>query len=345
MARTTITDVAHLAEVSETTVSRALRNFDNVSPTTRQRVLDAAQSLHFTLSRSASSLASGKTMRVRLLVSGKLNQWFNSSVLQGAYEVLSPLGYDITPSFITNNADLSHFLDSLPGESNADAIIVASFTTNDAMRGAFASLGIPIVGINNPSNEEFDASARIDDRAAEEKAVRLLHSLGHTHLAFVGNVLTPDLSYSSNQRAEGFLASALDLGYSRNDLTLHPSTPLNEPKITNDTVRSIVSSVLTAPAMPTGICVEEDQLAVAVLNELKRLDIAVPQRISVVGFDDSVLAEATGLTSIHQDPTELGRTAAQLCAALMNGEQVSEPYRTIDTSLVLRNTTGYAPGR
>ncbi|WP_419497652.1 LacI family DNA-binding transcriptional regulator, partial [Bifidobacterium pullorum] len=79
MARSTIQDVAKLAGVSEATVSRALRGLTNVAPATRERVEAAAAELRFTLSKSASSLASGKTHRILLLVSGGLNNWFNSS--------------------------------------------------------------------------------------------------------------------------------------------------------------------------------------------------------------------------------------------------------------------------
>ena len=76
MARSTIQDVAKLAGVSEATVSRALRGLTNVAPATRERVEAAAAELRFTLSKSASSLASGKTHRILLLVSGGLNNWY-----------------------------------------------------------------------------------------------------------------------------------------------------------------------------------------------------------------------------------------------------------------------------
>ena len=78
MAKPTIANVAKLAGVSQATVSRALRGATNVTEATRSKVQQAADQLNFTLSKSASALASGKTMRVILLVSGKLNEWFNS---------------------------------------------------------------------------------------------------------------------------------------------------------------------------------------------------------------------------------------------------------------------------
>ena len=102
MAKPTIANVAELAGVSQATVSRALRGATNVTEETRIKVQRAADQLNFTLSKSASALASGKTMRVILLVSGKLNEWFNSGVLQGVYEELAPAGYDVTPAFLRN---------------------------------------------------------------------------------------------------------------------------------------------------------------------------------------------------------------------------------------------------
>ena len=105
MAKPTIANVAQLAGVSQATVSRALRGATNVTEATRNKVRQAADQLNFTLSKSASALASGKTMRVILLVSGKLNEWFNSGVLQGVYEELAPFGYDVTPAFITDRSE------------------------------------------------------------------------------------------------------------------------------------------------------------------------------------------------------------------------------------------------
>ena len=124
MAKPTIANVAELAGVSQATVSRALRGATNVTEETRIKVQRAADQLNFTLSKSASALASGKTMRVILLVSGKLNEWFNSGVLQGVYEELAPVGYDVTPAFITDRSELDRFFSQLPKSRNADAIIV-----------------------------------------------------------------------------------------------------------------------------------------------------------------------------------------------------------------------------
>lgn len=134
-------EVAELAGVSQATVSRALRGVGKVAPKTRAKVEAAADRLGFTLSKSASSLASGKTMRVVLLFSGKLNEWFNANVLQGVCEVLEPEGYDVSPTFVTGRQETERYFAQLPKNRNADAIIIRrSNSTNPHVRNCVSPI-------------------------------------------------------------------------------------------------------------------------------------------------------------------------------------------------------------
>ena len=107
MPRTTIADVAQAAGVSVSTVSRALRGLDRVSPETRERIEQEAKRLHFSFSKSASSLASGKTMRVAVLLPNEISSWFNAHAFEGIYEVMSKAGYDIVPYIVWTRSDHS----------------------------------------------------------------------------------------------------------------------------------------------------------------------------------------------------------------------------------------------
>ena len=80
----TLKEVAQAAGVSAATASRALRGVDLISEQTRIKVIDTAKRMNFSLSRSASQLASGRTMRVVTLFNGPLNTWFNASCLEGS---------------------------------------------------------------------------------------------------------------------------------------------------------------------------------------------------------------------------------------------------------------------
>ena len=106
MPRTTIADVAQAAGVSVSTVSRALRGLDRVSPETRERIEQEAKRLHFSFPNEISS-------------------WFNAHAFEGIYEVMSKAGYDIVPYIVWTQDDLDAFFQNLPGNRNVDAVIEA----------------------------------------------------------------------------------------------------------------------------------------------------------------------------------------------------------------------------
>ncbi|WP_137655753.1 LacI family DNA-binding transcriptional regulator [Bifidobacterium moukalabense] len=340
MTRTTIADVAKAAGVSVSTVSRALRGLDRVNPETRQRVEAEANRLHFSFSKSASSLASGKTMRVAVLLPSEISSWFNSHAFEGAYEVLSAEGYDVIPYILWSQKELDRFFQNLPGNRNVDAIIVASFDFDEAKKQVLGELTIPMVGMNTPSAHGLDAGAAIDDIAAMGVIVRFLKSLGHTTLAYVGQPINASPFICSDAvRENGFLQAAEACGYGNDDIIVIPSLRNMDVRNEQDIYSGIVAQLLSAPKQPTGICVSVDAAAAPLLKELRRMGWRVPQDMSVVGFDDDPSASIVDLTTMHQNPTEIGRVAARKTLALLAGETLEEPFSIMPTSLVLRGTT------
>lgn len=339
MARTTISDVARLAGVSVSTVSRALRGLDKVNPETRTRVQQAAEELHFSFSKSASSLASGKTMRVAVLLPDAISGWFVSHAFEGVYETLSVEGYDVIPYVMWGKEDLSRFFHTLPGNQNVDAIIVVSFNLDEEERRILADMTVPVIGLNTPSNDGLDASYAIDDTASMQAPVRLLYSLGHRSLAYVEQPSVSPFLCTSQVRSAGFMQAATELGYDDDGLLLIPAIRNTGMRNEQDEFSGIAAQLLSAPSKPTGICVENDKCAVSLMKELRRLGVGVPQDMSVIGFDDDYRAAIMDLTTVHQDPTELGRGAGRQALALMRGEQLDDPYHVAPTSLVLRDST------
>ncbi|NEG96719.1 LacI family DNA-binding transcriptional regulator [Bifidobacterium sp. SMB2] len=342
MARTTISNVAEEAGVSVSTVSRALRGLDKVNPDTRKRVEAAAERLNFSFSKSASSLASGKTMKVAVLLPNEISSWFNSHAFEGIYEVLSKQGYDVIPNVMWEQRDLDRFFKALPNNQNVDAVIVVSFDLDDDKKRILSELTVPVIGLNNPSDEGFDASARIDDFAAMRSAVRLLHSLGHRNLAYIEQPVTSPFTCSAEARVNGFRAAVREVGYRDEDVLVIPSVKRSGVPGGQEEYSGIAAQLLSAPVRPTGICVEHDGCAAALVKELRRLGWDIPGEVSVIGFDDSDIADITGLTTIHQDPVETGRQAAMRALSLMRGECPETPYGVMPTSMVLRDTTGPA---
>ena len=343
MARATIADVAKLAGVSQATVSRALRGVDKVTPATRAKVERAADRLNFTLSKNASSLASGKTMRVILLCSGKLNEWFNANVLQGVYEVLGPEGYDVSPSFIVDKKESERYFAQLPKNRNADAIVISSFQLDETARAELRSTDMPTVGVDIPAASFCDAAIGIDNFDGMFKAVRLLRSLGHTRIAFLGDYIPDDMVYSTSQRTEAFLEAAEENGYDDGDAAVICADEHGVTLSKSDLAAQLVAKLLSLPNMPTAICAETDQVAIAVVKELREQRLRVPDDISVIGFDDADIAQVADLTTIRQDPLELGRNAGRKVLSLLRGTPLNPAYESQEAALVLRGTTVRLP--
>lgn len=340
MTRTTIADVAKAAGVSVSTVSRALRGLDRVNPETRERVEKEANRLHFSFSKSASSLASGKTMRIAVLLPSEISSWFNSHAFEGIYEVMSKADYDVVPYIVWTQEDLDRFFQNLPGNRNVDAIIEASFDFDEAKKRVLGELTIPVVGMNAPSTHGLDAGVAIDDAAAMSAIVRFLKSLGHKTLAYIGQPVNASPFICSDiVREKGFLDAAKECGYGDDDIIIVPSLTHMDVQNEQDIYSGIVAQLFSAPKQPTGICVSVDAAAVPLLKELRRMGWRVPQDVSVVGFDDDPSASIVDMTTMHQNPTEIGRIAARKTLTLLAGETLEEPFSVIPTSLVLRSTT------
>ncbi|RSX50344.1 LacI family DNA-binding transcriptional regulator [Bifidobacterium callimiconis] len=332
-------EVAEQAGVSESTVSRALRGTGRVSAKTRAHVQEVANRLHFTLSRSASSLASGKTMRVTMVFTDTLNTWFNSAALEGAYEVLSEAGYDLVPMIVRTQADMQRFFERLPGNRNLDGMIVVSIMLDNTQVGILEDLTIPSVGLDARAIGGYSATVRVDDADSMHQAVQLLHSLGHERIGFVEMPDNPDFLFSAKLRSGAFMDAAREMGYEEENLALFEGRDSSKFRSFQDAVSETANRIISRPNRPTAICVETDDFAIALIYAMRRVGIRVPEDLAIIGFDDNDRSSMAELTTLHQDPVMMGRMAAEKAVALMHGETLHEPHSMLRTSLIMRSTT------
>ena len=339
MPRTTIADVAQAAGVSVSTVSRALRGLDRVSPETRERIEQEAKRLHFSF-RKRVVPGVRQNHASRRAAAERNQQLVQRPRSKAIYEVMSKAGYDIVPYIVWTQDDLDAFFQNLPGNRNVDAVIEASFDFDEAKKQVLGDLTIPVVGMNAPSTHGLDAGIAIDDEASMATIVRFLKSLGHKTLAYIEQPInTTPFVCSDRLRKKGFSEASQACGYADEDIIVMPSLSHIDARSEQDIYSGIVAQLLSAPKQPTAICVSVDAVAAPLLKELRRMGWRVPQDVSLVGFDDDDTATALDLTTMHQDPAEIGRIAARKTLALLNGETLDEPFTVMPTSLVLRGTT------
>ena len=331
MTKASIQAVAREAGVSVSTVSRTFAKPDLVLPETRDRVMTAAEKLDYSVSRSAAALKSGQSFRIALLASETITTWFNANIFAGLDSALRPSGYDTVPYPMRNAAERHDFFADLPVRRNADAVIVSSFDIEPAEVERLKHMHVPIVGINIPSTDGFDAGVSIDDYAATRSAIEHLIALGHRHIAFVGSAPTEtNMRYSAEARLQGVIDAA----------AAHPGielTPLSIQRGLGES-NAALNAVLNASPSITAFCFEDDEMAAPVLYRLRQYGRRVPQDISIIGFDDSAYADTVNLTTMRQDPFAMGRAAARKAVKLIAGEALENPYEVVRAQLVLRGT-------
>ncbi len=328
--RSTMADVAARAGVSVATVSRALRDSPLVSKATKDKVLAAADELDFAVSRAASSLATGRVGRVAVLVSGRLQSWFNGTVLDGLYDGLRPADQELSIYRVTNLVERDAFFAELPVRRNADALVVTSFALTGEERERLSSIGVPLVYVNQ--RVAGSASVAIDDVEATRLGIRHLINLGHRRPAFVRMDNRAGFSYSALGRLDGYRA----------ELAAHGSDAAAEQVLRasdTDEGESVVAQLLALPTRPSAVMAESDELAMSVISAWTRLGLRVPEDLSVLGFDGHALAATYGLSTVAQPVAALGRRAAAMALDLASGKPLNALEVRMPVSLVLRRST------
>lgn len=336
MTKASIQAVAAEAGVSVSTVSRTFAKPDLVLPETRTRVMAAAQKLDFQVSRSAAALKSGQSFRIALLHSDRISTWFNANVYEGLNSVFHPAGYDLSLYGMPNAQTRHEFFTDMPVRRNVDAVIVCSFDIDPDEVGRLKNINVPIVGINIPSTDGFDASVSIDNKQAMHMAVEHLVSLGHRRIAFVYG--TPDdssqLRFSADERLRGLLDAC----------AAHPDVQAEQIRFTghDDPTNMVIAQLTTMSPAPTAVCFQTDEVALPVLYRLPQYGRRIPQDLSLIGFDDIPFCAKIGLTTLRQNPYDLGASAARKTLDLMSHKPLDQQFEAIRPQLILRDTTAIA---
>jgi LacI family transcriptional regulator, repressor for deo operon, udp, cdd, tsx, nupC, and nupG len=330
-AQPTIVDVALRAGVSVATVSRALRDYPYVAVATRERVHRAAAELRYVADANAARLASGRSHTIGL-VAPILTSWYTSEVIAGVEEVLQVAQLDLLIS--TGRAPTSK---SLAGPDQAfrqrvDGMILVDVFWREEGARELARMPTPAVVVG----EKLAAitSLSIDNQLGAEMAARHLLELGHRRIAVVGELAPSGVTDSvPQQRTKGF-RRAMSAARIRSDRQL-----VIDGEFTVEGGRRAARQLLQSSEPPTAMFCMSDEMAFGVLQVAREMGIAVPDELSVIGFDDHPAAEAFGLSTIRQPVRQMGRLAARLMTDILDGHQGTARHHPLGLALVERSST------
>lgn len=298
-----IKDVALAAGVSQATASRALSGRGSVSEKTRVRVQAAADDLGFQVSYHASSLATGRSRNIGVVLP-YVNRWYFSTILEGLTRELIDAGYDLTLYDFQGGRHRQRVLHDFLLRKRLDGVITVGLRLVEADAARLLSLGIPIISIGGTL--PGIASLTVDEVRVGRLATEHLISLGHKRIAHIGGEQESDLYFHiSRSRREGY-HSAME----RAGLAQRPEWSL----ISDYTVNSaytVAKSLLADPHhRPTAICCASDEMAIGAILAARDLGFHVPDQLSVIGVDKHPLGPVFGLTTIDQFVEEQGTRAA-----------------------------------
>lgn len=331
-----IDEVAKLAGVSTATVSRALSGRGHVSPASRERVRTAAETLGYVVSSRASSLASGRTRNIGVIVPF-LDRWFFSTVLSGVSSALMRAGYDITLYNITADADVRReVFATFLRRQRVDAVIAVSIELDDAETQLLLDLGLPVIAIGGPNPRL--RTLTVDDTAVARLATEHLLGLGHRDIAHIGANPEFDLDFHiPTQRRLGFEEALADAGMPVNPAFLEPAD------FTVDGGFRAAKQLLGRPGpRPTAIFAASDEMAIGAILAARDLGFRVPQDLSIIGIDGHELGEFFQLSTVDQFPIAQGERAAQAVLAQLDEEPELSPSSELPFELIVRGTTARA---
>jgi LacI family transcriptional regulator len=329
----TISDVAALASVSTGTASKALNGRGSLRPETRQRVLEAADRLGFRANATARSLQAGRTYTVGMITTDSIGR-FSIPIMLGAEDAL---GAGRMSVFLCDGRDdpirEQYYLDTLLSR-RVDGIIVTG-RRSQARPPVRANLPVPVVYAFVSSTDPEDCSVLADETGGAHKAIDHLIAAGRRRIAHISG---PEHHHSARTRCAAATDRLAAAG-------LEPAAAPMFGEWSEAWGRQAVGMLLASGADFDAVFCGSDQVARGAAEQLRASGRSVPDDVALVGFDNwdaMALACQPPLTSIDMDLEGLGRTAADMLLAAINGHPApGRHYRPC--RLVVRESTAVRP--
>jgi len=336
----TIDDVAALAGVGRTTVSRVLNNQPNVRAEVRQKVMGAVDKLGYRVNLQARNLAGRKALRIALIHASDFdsepNSYYSSALELGATRASAGLGVQIITHVVNQNdpGAAAEIVTRLRDDQCDGAILTPPFSDDAGLLRTLDSLGVSLVCIAaGPEASQLAMSLGIDDYQAGYDIGMHLAAQDRRRFGFIKGLQGHK---SAETRYDGFVAALESCGIDAGAVLVRRG---------NFTFRSGLDCAMDLLREPDGVnalvCANDDMAAGALLAAHKS-GLRIPQDIVITGFDDTPVSEIVWppLTTIHQPLRRMGARAVEHLAALAGSDQKGVPGREIIAhQLVVREST------
>ena len=333
-ARPTIYDVARLAGVSPSTVSRMLNGKGQFAPTTHRAVAQAVEQLRYRPNTIARSLRTKSTQTIAFLLPDIPDPFF-VSLISGIQQHALQRDYAILLCVTEGNPEREeHYLNLLRAKQ-VDGALVDGLVLPPARLARFVEEGFPIVCLDRGIDLPSVPLVQVDNRLGARRATEHLLALGHTRVAHVAGAELQRLRHS-RERLAGY-RDALDAAGIAPDPRLVAAGGYTE-----DGGHRAARALLDAGVGFSAVFAANDLSAIGAVSAITAAGLRVPEDVSVVGFDDIHIAAFTvpPLTTVHQPAAEIAQRATELLVALIQGREAAERRHVLEPRLVVRASAG-----
>ncbi|RCX22565.1 LacI family transcriptional regulator [Fontibacillus phaseoli] len=325
----TIKDIAKVAGVSHTTVSRALNGSPLIKQETKDKIAKIAAELNYIPNFSAKSLVMKKSYTIGLFFSS-IDQGTSSSflvdVIKGIHHAL-----DENYSLTVHGIDSIRHLDGISPYRFDGILVMSQSDADNEFIYHVKRAGIPLVVLNRHLEDPGIMNVVADDKSGVREAIDYAIALGHRKLAMIEGKAG---FKSSTERKQGFMDSLL----------AHSLPPSSEYFVSGDySIESgyvRMTSLLALPVPPTLVFCGNDDMAIGAMNACYAGRISIPDQLSLIGFDDIVFARYTNpaLTTVRRPIADISELGTQKLIELMQEPQTKPEQVLVKTEFMIRKT-------
>lgn len=332
-SRSTLKDVAAIAGTSIKTASRALSGEPGVHKATQAKIEAAAKKLNYKPNKLAQQLRAGNRTHAIALLVGELSNPFYSSIASGIEGVLQDKGFDLLIASTDENSDQEEHLIEGFIERSVEGFMVVTSSSNHFHLESERQRGTPLVFIDRPPTNLLADSVTLDNKAAVKLALDYLFKHGCRKIAVLAD---SENVWTAAQRLDAFGEYFLD-----NNLVFDKSlvfvSQANQELAASTTERLLRQG---SADRPDAILATNNQICIGVVAGMKRAKSSIP----LVGIDDFDFAELLSITTVTNNPVELGKKAAEIVLHRLGRPQSDPMHLEITPELVERSLVPEIPG-
>ena len=331
-----MSDVAALARVGLSTVSRVINGVATVDPDLAIRVHRAVEVLDYRPNLTASNLrrVGGKTRTIGLLLENVANP-FSSALHRGVEDLARPRGVAVLAGSLDEEPARERELVQSLVARRVDGLIIVPTVNDHSYLLTEREAGTAIVFVDRPARF-LDADSVVTDNVdGARRGTRHLIEHKHRRIGYLGDLHT---IATASLRYEGYAAELTDHGIGVDErlvrLDLHDI----------ESADAAATAVLASAQPPTALLAGQNLITIGAIRALRRLGLH--HQVALVGFDDILLADLLdpGISVIAQDPGALGRVAAELLFRRLDGDRSPSQHVVLPTRLIARGSGEIAPG-